>query len=528
MPRITISYRREDSGVITGRIFDRLAAHYGREAVFRDIDSIPPGVDFRDHINVVLDNSDIVLAIVGPRWVGQRAGQSRLAEESDPVRVEIEAALRKGMPLIPVLVLKAGMPRLAQLPDSLKNFAYRNSVQVDAGQDFDVHMSRLITAMDRILGQHGEGAAPLVAPEERRQAAPPLPAAGSANPAAARERSDLPLPAPMPAATGSRRAGRRAAAGLGIAILGAALGIAATLGIGRYLTPAGQPVPVPQNAAAAQAAEAKATAAQRETAAAREQAATMQRDLADRDRRLHDAVSQIDRLNDRIKALDGQLARAPDRTAPSLADLPAAEQTRMAQHALRVLGYFQGNVDGLAGSDTRAAINQFQLSEGMPATGQLSDPERRHLLDLSERVAALLDRPAVSPKGLAANAVRGGGQRYAKAYGFDKGTGARQDPVEAAYWYALAAADGQANALTNLGILFARGSGLDKPDPLDARVLWQAAAARGEAIAMYNLGVLYERGIGVPASVGRARYWYDRAAAANNPEAQAALKRLAR
>lgn len=50
MPRITISYRREDSGVITGRIFDRLVARYGREAIFRDIDDVPCGVDFRAHI----------------------------------------------------------------------------------------------------------------------------------------------------------------------------------------------------------------------------------------------------------------------------------------------------------------------------------------------------------------------------------------------------------------------------------------------------------------------------------------------
>ena len=70
MPRITISYRRDDSLDITGRIFDRLERHFGREAVFRDIDSIPPGADFRRHIDRILDESDIILAIVGPRWIG--------------------------------------------------------------------------------------------------------------------------------------------------------------------------------------------------------------------------------------------------------------------------------------------------------------------------------------------------------------------------------------------------------------------------------------------------------------------------
>ena len=77
-----------------------------------------------------------MLAIVGPRWIGPR-GQARLANEADPVRVEIEATLRKGVPLIPVLVLRGTMPRADQLPDSMKDFAYRNAIQVDDAQDFE-------------------------------------------------------------------------------------------------------------------------------------------------------------------------------------------------------------------------------------------------------------------------------------------------------------------------------------------------------------------------------------------------------
>src|SRR6516225_6982109 len=149
MPRITISYRREDSLDITGRIFDRLAGHFGREAVFRDIDSIPLGADFRRHIERVLDESDIILAIVGPRWIGHE--YPRLASPADPVRFEIETALRKDKPLIPVLVSRAVMPHPDVLPDSLHDFAYRNAVQVDSGQDFDVHVGRLIRGMERIL-----------------------------------------------------------------------------------------------------------------------------------------------------------------------------------------------------------------------------------------------------------------------------------------------------------------------------------------------------------------------------------------
>jgi hypothetical protein len=182
MPRITISYRRDDSLDITGRIFDRLAGHFGREAVFRDIDSIPPGADFRRHINRVLDESDIVLAIVGPRWVGPDDEHRRLANPADPVRVEIETALRKDKPLIPVLVSRAVMPHPEALPDSLQDFAYRNAIQVDSGQDFDVHVGRLIRTMEQILRLG----------EER--------AAGHADPAVAAMKAVPPIepPAPQP------------------------------------------------------------------------------------------------------------------------------------------------------------------------------------------------------------------------------------------------------------------------------------------------------------------------------------------
>src|SRR5437762_2809947 len=122
MSRITISYRRDDSLDITGRIFDRLAAHFGREAVFRDIDNIPPGANFRRYVDQVLDESDIVLAIVGPQWIGPRGGQNRIANAADPVRLEIETALRKEKPLIPVLVSHALMPQPDQLPESIAEF----------------------------------------------------------------------------------------------------------------------------------------------------------------------------------------------------------------------------------------------------------------------------------------------------------------------------------------------------------------------------------------------------------------------
>src|SRR5579884_1368780 len=154
MPKISISYRRADSEAMTGRIFDRLIAHYGKDAIFRDIDDIPPGIDFRVHINETLLRTNILLAIVGPGWLGAaQGGLERIQEESDPVRVEVETALRRRVPIIPVLIGNTQMPNSEQLPPSLKDFAFRNAVKVDTGQDFDYHMDRLIRAMDAILNQ---------------------------------------------------------------------------------------------------------------------------------------------------------------------------------------------------------------------------------------------------------------------------------------------------------------------------------------------------------------------------------------
>ena len=205
MPKIAISYRRADSEAMTGRIFDRLIAHYGKEAIFRDIDDIPPGIDFRVHINQTLLKTHILLAIVGPHWLGMASDGSadRIQEESDPVRVEVETALRRRVPLIPVLIGTTKMPSSDQLPPSLKDFAFRNAVKVDTGQDFDYHMDRLIRSMDAILEQ-----APKSPPSrETKTPTPPKPSTAERGAAAAAIAE-----APRKKDTGSRAAAQTPAA----------------------------------------------------------------------------------------------------------------------------------------------------------------------------------------------------------------------------------------------------------------------------------------------------------------------------
>jgi hypothetical protein len=167
MPRVTISYRRDDSLGVTGRIFDRLTGHYGRETVFRDIDNIGVGLDFRSQIRKALSETDVVVAVVGPKWLGPRSGHNRLMNGADPVRVEIETALRHEVPLIPILVSGAVMPSAENLPETLNSFAYRNALTVDSGKDFDVHMARLFDAITEILGVETATDARTLPPEPR-------------------------------------------------------------------------------------------------------------------------------------------------------------------------------------------------------------------------------------------------------------------------------------------------------------------------------------------------------------------------
>jgi len=156
MPKIFLSYRREDSEHVTGRIFDRLTDRFGREAVFMDIDTIPFGVDFRKHLDLAVGQCDILLAVIGESWVearhkeGARLGQRRLDDPGDFVRIEIQSALTREIPVIPVLVGTAAMPREEQLPDGLKALAYRNAAEVRSGRDFHSHVDRLLKGVENL------------------------------------------------------------------------------------------------------------------------------------------------------------------------------------------------------------------------------------------------------------------------------------------------------------------------------------------------------------------------------------------
>jgi hypothetical protein len=147
---IAISYRRKDSLPIAGRLYDRLQAKFGKRNVFMDFDSIPPGVDFREQIKQTIERSDVLVAVIGPNWLGGRPDAScRIADPNDFVHLEIAFALKHGVTIIPMLVNNTLMPNSEKLPPDIQELAFRHALPLDSGMDFHAHVDRLINGIKR-------------------------------------------------------------------------------------------------------------------------------------------------------------------------------------------------------------------------------------------------------------------------------------------------------------------------------------------------------------------------------------------
>ena len=143
---IFISYRRDDADLFAGRLCDHLRSRFGDQAVFLDVASTRYGADFPQQINERLIHSDVVLVVIGPKWLeAGEAGQRRIDQPRDFVRLEVETALSGKVPkLIPVLVGSTPMPKAGTLPESIRKLAELNACRIDTGADFALHVDRLI------------------------------------------------------------------------------------------------------------------------------------------------------------------------------------------------------------------------------------------------------------------------------------------------------------------------------------------------------------------------------------------------
>jgi hypothetical protein len=143
MRAIFISYRREDAEGQAGRLFDDLSRRFGEHSVFMDVAGIEPGRDFRRVIDEHVGSCGVLLAVIGKSWIDAKddSGRRRLEDPMDFVRLETASALKRDIPVVPVLVHGARMPRAEQLPEDMSELAYRNGVEVThARWDSDVQL----------------------------------------------------------------------------------------------------------------------------------------------------------------------------------------------------------------------------------------------------------------------------------------------------------------------------------------------------------------------------------------------------
>ena len=132
MRTVFLSYRRGDSEGQARALNLELVKLIGKESVFMDVDSIALGQDFRHILHERLESCDLMLALIGPGWLDAKdaAGNRRLESATDFVRLEIAAALKRNIPVTPVLLQGAQMPPLEHLPDDVKELVYRNGFEL--------------------------------------------------------------------------------------------------------------------------------------------------------------------------------------------------------------------------------------------------------------------------------------------------------------------------------------------------------------------------------------------------------------
>jgi hypothetical protein len=168
MPKVFLSYRRDDSGGYAGRIQDQLVRDLGADVVFMDVDGIPFGRNFVDVLHEEVAKCDVLLAVIGRNWLGARdeRGNRRLDDPNDFVRIEIGAALQRKISVVPILLEGVKIPNAGELPEDLKELAVRNGIDIRLAS-FHSDVDRLIQGLKK---QFNVTAAPL----ESKQAHPEI------------------------------------------------------------------------------------------------------------------------------------------------------------------------------------------------------------------------------------------------------------------------------------------------------------------------------------------------------------------
>jgi hypothetical protein len=149
--RVFVSYRRDDSKHAAGRLGERLDERF---KLFMDVDQIQGGAVFPAVVRKAVDEADVLLAVIGSEWLTLTAasGGRRIDQAGDWVAEEIGSALRRGTPVIPVLVDGARMPSSDELPPALADLPNRQAMRI-AHESFAADSARLIQTIESIVSE---------------------------------------------------------------------------------------------------------------------------------------------------------------------------------------------------------------------------------------------------------------------------------------------------------------------------------------------------------------------------------------
>jgi TPR repeat protein len=474
--RIFINYRRDDSIATAGRLHDRLAHTFGRNNLFMDVDHIPAGVDFVDHLNTQLAACDVFLAVIGLHWLDAKdeSGRRRIDNPDDFVTLEIAAALARDIRVIPVMVDGAQMPKASDLPEYLKPLVRRNAVEVrnaQFGRDADALAEKVRAAL--------KGARP-----------------GSSR---------------WPTATASAVA-LLLAGWIGLYQMGVPVWMPWTPGVIQPDT--GGAKKANANADAKRVAEAKANA----DAEAKRQAEEASYQAARGDAgKLQSYVSACtvcafaQDARQEIASIERQREQAR----------PEAEAARQDCNRLAAGPGDRELPPGIVG----VGLTQMDSGRAVAACRKALDtyPDEPRLLFLLGRAFHAAKNYAEALP-LYRNAADLGDVRATNNLGvmYQNGLGVTKDEAEAVRLYRKAADLGEAIAIDNLGWMYANGRGVAK-DEAEAVRLYRKAADLGNARAMNNLGMMYENGRGVANDETEAVRLYRKAADLGNANAMTNL-----
>ena len=154
MSGIYLSYRRRESAAYAGRLFDHLSRHFGPGSVFMDIGGIARGEDFAQAIESALKDCEVVLVLIGNAWASctGQDGRRRLDDPKDWVRLEVAAALRRDILVVPVLIDGARLPDSDSLPEELRPLCQRNACELsDPRWSYDV--GELVKDLENVVRQ---------------------------------------------------------------------------------------------------------------------------------------------------------------------------------------------------------------------------------------------------------------------------------------------------------------------------------------------------------------------------------------